>query len=354
MPWLHDEDPIFLTQLVMALQPEVFVPQEIILLPALHVVQMGSAIYGGALLRKGDIWGADMLIQAGFLRSRWRARAISYLESFFVTRDDVFRVAAPYEDTTARLRRVGRFLALRRYIILVAKASKGLATHEQAKAMPAEVRSSWARVRSKNVIDIVNASSKSVSKGKQGARPGSPSFGQRVETMHQRELEQAMVHAQMAAVMQEEEGASTAPIAPADTAAAVAAANAATAACRSGEQSPRGGSKGTPRKEGPPPARAVYVSAGEPGRAVAEERTAAASQPPSRSKGKPKESLHERMARMESHLDALNAALVTCGTAVSSMHADLLHRLPPPTASPPLAAAARGVPVPMDLDAISA
>ena len=58
MPWLINEDPFFITEIVMSFHPEVFAPGEVCAMPiALHTVQSGTAIFGGRLLSKGDVWG---------------------------------------------------------------------------------------------------------------------------------------------------------------------------------------------------------------------------------------------------------------------------------------------------------
>ena len=98
--WLSEEDPQFLTEVVLAFKPEVFTPNESAFMPpALHVVHSGRAVYGGRILRKGDVWGDDVLVCARHLRARIHARAIGFVEAFYITRDVIFGAA----NTSIRL-----------------------------------------------------------------------------------------------------------------------------------------------------------------------------------------------------------------------------------------------------------
>ena len=125
--WLRDEDPLFVTTVVLALKPAIFAPREEIKETALHIINSGIAIYGGRILRTAGVWGQDMLIAAPHLRTRISARAVTYLEVFFIHRDALLKLAMGFSDTWPRLQRKTRYLALQRYIVLVAR-SKSLLT----------------------------------------------------------------------------------------------------------------------------------------------------------------------------------------------------------------------------------
>ena len=117
--WLRDENPNFLTEVVSSLLPEVFSPGEVALRPvALHIMHTGSAIYGGIILSRGNVWGEDVLVHANHLRSRTLARALTYVESFYITRDMIYDVAAHHTDTYQRLRRSARVMALQRWLCI--------------------------------------------------------------------------------------------------------------------------------------------------------------------------------------------------------------------------------------------
>ena len=78
--WLRNEDPRFLVDIILALRPTVFAPDETIRTSALHIVLAGLAICGGRLIRHGAVWGDDMLLAAAHLRARTLVRAITYVE----------------------------------------------------------------------------------------------------------------------------------------------------------------------------------------------------------------------------------------------------------------------------------
>ena len=120
--WLRDEDPMFLTDLVMKFQPEVYVPDELILYPpALHVIHSGKVIFGGRNLTKGNFWGVDVLVASAHLRNRAHARAITYVEAFFATRDIIVEAAESFEGAAKRVRRAGQLMAFQRCVSLLAK-----------------------------------------------------------------------------------------------------------------------------------------------------------------------------------------------------------------------------------------
>ena len=132
VPWLENEDPQFLAQVTMSMLPAVFAPKEVIRSSALHVVYSGMAIYGGAIVTENGVWGEDMLLAAAQLRDRSFARAITYVEVFYIDRDTVLGIAANFSETIERLRRRTRFVALQRTIVLIAKVARSLSKHERA------------------------------------------------------------------------------------------------------------------------------------------------------------------------------------------------------------------------------
>ena len=84
---LANEDPGFITQLVLGLRPAVFAPREEVKAISLTIVHRGVAMYGGKIVRRGCAFGKDMLLNAPYLRERYTAHALTYLEVFFITRD---------------------------------------------------------------------------------------------------------------------------------------------------------------------------------------------------------------------------------------------------------------------------
>ena len=121
VPWLQQAEPGFITQLVLALKPMVFAPSEFATGNMLYIVWRGVAVYGGRMLRAGGVWGDDMLIYSQKLRSKWCARALTYLEVYMISRAALLQIAMQYQDTYKAIRKYTIYLALRRGILHVAQ-----------------------------------------------------------------------------------------------------------------------------------------------------------------------------------------------------------------------------------------
>lgn len=161
---------------------------------ALHVIHAGSAIHGGRILTKGSVWGEDVLVAAAHLRSRLHARATTYLEAFYITRDAIFKAAGGFEDTLQHLRRAARLLALRRYVVLVAKVTRNAQLlPSAAKPSAPPQRRAWKRAMTKNCIatdvrkEISDLASASFKK-----RDFELTFEERYERSQEKELVRAL------------------------------------------------------------------------------------------------------------------------------------------------------------------
>ena len=67
------------------------------------------------------VWGEDVILEAASLRLPYAARALSYLEVYYVTRDELLDVANFYPTTKRYLRTCVLKLAMRRGIIRLAR-----------------------------------------------------------------------------------------------------------------------------------------------------------------------------------------------------------------------------------------
>ena len=123
VPWLAEEDSAFLAEVVLALVPAVFPPEESIDYSALFVLTSGMAIHGGVVLQKGRVWGEDMLLALPVLRNRASARALSYVEVFYIDRDNLLRIAHLHFETERRLKRRILFMALQLFDVHVARTN---------------------------------------------------------------------------------------------------------------------------------------------------------------------------------------------------------------------------------------
>ena len=83
------------------------------------------------MLRRHGVWGEDVLLADPDLRGRNFPRAVSYLEVYYIGRDELLRIARCFSDAWFRLRRRIVFLAIQRYTVLL---SKTLAIKKRAAA----------------------------------------------------------------------------------------------------------------------------------------------------------------------------------------------------------------------------
>ena len=118
--WLQEAEPGFITQLVLALKPMVFAPSEYATANMLYIVWRGVAIYGGRMIRSGGVWGDDMLICSEKLRTKWKARALTYLEVYMISRAEMLTIASCFQDTYRLIRRHVMYITLRRGIRQIA------------------------------------------------------------------------------------------------------------------------------------------------------------------------------------------------------------------------------------------
>ena len=135
VPWLAEEDSAFLAEVVLALVPAVFPPEESIDYSALFVLTSGMAIHGGTVLQKGRVWGEDMLLALPVLRNRASARALLYVEVFYIDRDNLLRIAHLHFETERRLKRRILFMALHRFVVLVARTKRHMRHLEHLSAV---------------------------------------------------------------------------------------------------------------------------------------------------------------------------------------------------------------------------
>ena len=125
--WLKDEDTAFLSEFILSMNPAVFAPGEAIAFSALFGIAAGVAVCGGLILRSGAVFGDDMLLSSPVLRNREAARSLTYLETFYIDRDRTWTIASLHRLTYQRLRRAVAFMALHRFIVLIAKSKRKLA-----------------------------------------------------------------------------------------------------------------------------------------------------------------------------------------------------------------------------------
>ena len=187
--WLAKEDSDFIAAVVLGLHPAVFAPGETVDNSALFVLSSGVAMFGGNMLRRASVWGEDMLLASSALRNRTIARAITYVEVFYIGRDELLRIAQLHSETWVRLRRRILYLALQRFVVLVASAMQKLHQIQLLKSANAQRASCKSSLWKKAVSRTSNAHAQFHSKmGTRIANLAKMSREQRVQAAREREL----------------------------------------------------------------------------------------------------------------------------------------------------------------------
>jgi hypothetical protein len=119
------EEPAIL-EIVRALQPNSFAPNEIMNLPdTMIVMHKGIAGVKGRVLARGEVWGAsDILLDTPQLKEGAMPRSISYVEIFVLTRRSLLDVARCFPAADRRLRRAQIRTAMFRAFIRAAQKKK--------------------------------------------------------------------------------------------------------------------------------------------------------------------------------------------------------------------------------------
>jgi len=111
----------FLCELAVNLRPMVFAPGDPAPPGFLYLVHRGVCVYHQAIVGRGGFWGEDMILQSEHLRSKYSARALTFVEVFYMTREELTSIAGRFPPSYKAVRRYAVFLALRREMVLRAK-----------------------------------------------------------------------------------------------------------------------------------------------------------------------------------------------------------------------------------------
>jgi hypothetical protein len=121
----------FMVELALCLQAMVYAPDDQPEHDYLYIVHAGIALYQARVVTKGQCFGEDIILVSPHLRGKARARAIDYLEVFYVGRSELLHVAARYPVVARSIRRAAILIALRREMILIAKRQVGIKETEK-------------------------------------------------------------------------------------------------------------------------------------------------------------------------------------------------------------------------------
>jgi len=169
--WFFEKAEIgFLMQIALRTRAMVFTPNELLSPGFLYIVHRGIASFYGRIMGRTAVWGEDVILEAASLRLPYAARALSYLEVYYVTRDELLDVANFSPTTKRYLRSCVLKLAIRRGIVRLAREFRA----EQAlKSACHDVRGArernLARARSKKACDAAMRCSRSSRCGRGGS-----------------------------------------------------------------------------------------------------------------------------------------------------------------------------------------
>lgn len=123
--FLDGAGPRFMIELSMELHPVVFAPSDVAPRGYMYIVQRGIALYNAKVLTKGKVWGDDVILHTESLRVRATARAMHYLEAYFISRDELVSLAERHPETGRQIRYHAVWMALRREMIALAGIVRG-------------------------------------------------------------------------------------------------------------------------------------------------------------------------------------------------------------------------------------
>lgn len=104
----------FLVQLSLRLTPEVFSPGEVAFPGRLYIVHRGVAFRGGKVYGMSSVWGEDMILAQIQLQKPYCARAMTFLSTLSLNREELFETSAYFPLDQRRIRKHAVRLATRR------------------------------------------------------------------------------------------------------------------------------------------------------------------------------------------------------------------------------------------------
>mmetsp|Transcript_124551 Transcript_124551/g.387813 ORF Transcript_124551/g.387813 Transcript_124551/m.387813 type:complete len:621 (+) Transcript_124551:57-1919(+) len=121
--WAQDLQQDALLDLVRALEPESFGPQEIMMLPhTLMFMRRGLSAHRGRIMNRGDIWGqSDILLVTDALIESAFPRTLSYVDILSLSREKLIGVCQAFPHADKRIRRAQIRTAVWRAFIKTAR-----------------------------------------------------------------------------------------------------------------------------------------------------------------------------------------------------------------------------------------
>lgn len=111
-------------KLAMGMQSSVMAPGEVAPNRDLYLILRGTVIFGGRVLSRGRVWGDDVILRNELNFLPFLARAISYADLQYLSRERLLNVLEGHPSSLNIVRRCANFLALRRTLIRTAREMK--------------------------------------------------------------------------------------------------------------------------------------------------------------------------------------------------------------------------------------
>ena len=120
--FLYGTEESFIVRLAMLMTSRTLAPQELAPNRNLYIIHRGLILYGGRVLSSGMTWGDDVILRDPRYFLPFLARAMSFVDLFLVSRDNMLAMMEAFPISSKKIRRKQIYIALRRHMIREAKS----------------------------------------------------------------------------------------------------------------------------------------------------------------------------------------------------------------------------------------
>ncbi|CAK9021794.1 Potassium voltage-gated channel subfamily H member 1 (Ether-a-go-go potassium channel 1) (EAG channel 1) (EAG1) (r-eag) (Voltage-gated potassium channel subunit Kv10.1) [Durusdinium trenchii] len=124
VPWLNNGSIGFIASIAVALEHELYAPQELIIGNELRVLTRGVVAKNSRIYTRGSVWGIDMIVRSPRLKNLGPGRALTYAQVLCLNEDALEELLQVYPDERARIRASAIWIALRRSFVKYAVQMK--------------------------------------------------------------------------------------------------------------------------------------------------------------------------------------------------------------------------------------
>ncbi|GBG24580.1 Potassium voltage-gated channel subfamily H member 1 [Hondaea fermentalgiana] len=117
VPWLNEGSLGFIASVAIALEHELYAPQEIITGPQLRVLTRGVVARNSRIFTRGSVWGIDMIVHSDVLRDKKPSRALTFAQVLCLQQNTLEELLEVFPQEHARIRASALWIALRKSFI---------------------------------------------------------------------------------------------------------------------------------------------------------------------------------------------------------------------------------------------